>query len=139
MAGHPGPYDFTRTGLILTPGSDVVARDFGRGFYEALDTDFDGFAGHVLVSRHAFSEDWEGWEMHPKGDEIVALESGNIDFVLWIDGREQAVRLDTPGTCVVVPKGVWHTARPRRTTSLLFVTPGEGTEHAEAPPGYGNG
>lgn len=138
MTTNPGPYDFARTGLILTPGLDVVARDLGPGFYEALDTDFDGFAGHVLVSRHEFTEAWGSWEMHPKGDEIVCLEYGDIDFALWVDGTEKIVRLDRPGSCVVVPKGTWHTARPRATTAMLFFTPGEGTEHADAPPGRRN-
>jgi hypothetical protein len=33
------------------------------------------------------------------------------------------------GSYVVVPKGVWHTARTSVATRMLFVTPGEGTEN----------
>ena len=72
--------------------------------------------------------------MHPKADEFVYLLSGDIDFVLWIDGAEQVIRVDQPGAYVVVRQGVWHTARPRTATTMLFVTPGEGTQHAETPP-----
>ena len=46
----------------------------------------------------------------------------------------KSVRVNVPGSYLVVPKGVWHTARPNAATTLLFVTPGEGTLNAESPP-----
>ena len=33
------------------------------------------------------------------------------------------------GEFVLVPANVWHTARPARPTTMLFLTPGAGTEH----------
>lgn len=134
MAKAPGPYDLGRTRLVVTPGADVVPRNVGPGFYEELNIDFAGFAGHVLLSRHEFIEPWGSWEMHPNGDEIICLESGDIEFVLWVDGAEKVVKVDRPGSCIVVPKGVWHTARPKTHTVMLFFTPGEGTRNASAPP-----
>jgi len=53
--------------------------------------------------------------------------------VLWIDETEQTLRVNQPGSYVVVPKRTWHTARPRAPTKMLFVTPGEGTLNAETP------
>lgn len=135
MAIEPGPYDLETTQVILGPRMDATAKAVTPEFYAELDREFDGFAGHVLVARHAFSAAWPGWEMHPRGDEIVCLLSGDIDFVLWTGGGESVVHLDQPGSCVVVPKGTWHTARPRRPTEMLFFTPGEGTAHAPTPPG----
>jgi hypothetical protein len=34
---------------------------------------------------------------------------------------------------VIITKGVWHTARVQAPTTMLFVTPGEGTKNAAAP------
>ena len=44
-----------------------------------------------------------------------------------------ALRLSTPSDFVIIPKGVWHTARVHAPTTMLFVTPGEGTKNAAAP------
>lgn len=131
-----GPHELHRTGLVIAPGESVHAREMGEGFYEKLDTDFNGFRGHTLVQRFSFDKDWGMWEMHPNGDEIVYLLSGSADFVLLeANGSERIVRLDKPNSAVVVPRNIWHTARPHEPTSMLFITPGEGTQHAEHPPG----
>ena len=52
----------------------------------------------------------------------------------WVILGPSGVRVSEPGTYVVVPKGAWHTARPHAATTMLFVTPGEGTLNAESPP-----
>lgn len=133
MSADPGPHDIDATAAVLCPDGAAMTRSVGPGLYESLDADFDGFRGHVLVSQHRFAEAWPGWEMHPKGDETVMLIEGAAEFVLWIGGREAVVQVDRPGQYVIVPKGTWHTARPLRPTTMLFLTPGEGTEHAETP------
>ena len=135
MATDPGPHDLETRRVILSPSGEATPKAVTPAFYEELDREFEGFAGHVLVSQHAFAEAWPSWEMHPKGDEMVYLLSGDIDFVLWQEGRERIVRVERPGSYILVPKGTWHTARPRRPTVMLFMTPGEGTRHAEAPAG----
>jgi len=133
MVTRPGPHDLNKTRLVYTPDGAALARPVTASFYEALDTDFDGFAGHILVSQHRFEETWSAWEIHPNGDETVIMVDGDMDFVLWIDGTERLIRMTESGTYIVVPKGTWHTARPRRATSMVFLTPGEGTRHAEHP------
>ena len=57
------------------------------------------------------------------------------DFILLIEGQEQTIRVSTPGTYVIVPKGSWHTARPHEPTTMLFLTPGQGTINALQPGG----
>ncbi len=135
MPVEPGPHDLETLPVVLGPGGDASPRAMGPGFYEALDRDFDGFAGHLLIAKHVFEEAWPTWEMHPAGDEIVYLLFGEVDFVLWTGTGEEVLRVDRPGSYVVVPKGTWHTARPRRPSGLLFVTPGEGTQNTETPGG----
>ena len=134
MTTDPGPYNLNSTPVVTGPDGRATPRPMTPDFYAALDRDFDNFAGHTLVSMHSFAESWGMWEMHPKGDEIVTLITGDIDFVLWTGAGEQVLRVVEPGAYVVVPRGTWHTARPRRPSTLLFVTPGEDTQHAEAPP-----
>lgn len=136
MTTDPGPYDLGTTRLILAPQGDATPKAVTPRFYEELEREFAGFAGHALISRHDFDRAWGTWERHPKGDEIVYLLSGDVDFVLWTLEGERTVRVDRPGTCIVVPRGVWHTARPHARTSMLFITPGEGTEHAETPTAF---
>ena len=87
----------------------------------------------MLVQRFAFDEPWPTWEMHPAGDEMVYLLSGNTDFVLWVDSEEKVVSINEPGSYVIVPRGTWHTARPHEPTDMLFFTPGECTLNAEQP------
>ncbi len=122
--------------MVLAPGGDAVLRQVDADFYQNLAADFGSFSGHVLIAQHDCDEPWTGWEMHPLGDEFVCLIEGEVDFILWRDGGEQTLRLDTQGMYVVVPKGIWHTARPHRPSRLLFATPGEGTQHGQ-PPGWG--
>lgn len=133
MTKSSGPFDIDKIAAVLAPGGHVHTKDITSSLYQELDTEFDGFAGHALVARHAFAEAWPTWEMHPKGDELVFLLSGDIDFVLWVNGQEDIVRVHQPGHYIVVPKGIWHTARPHQPTSMLFITPGEGTLNAKHP------
>ena len=50
-------------------------------------------------------------------------------MVLEIDRRETVAELTAPGHYVLVPRGTWHTARTNGQCTMLFITPGEGTEH----------
>lgn len=133
MAIHPGPYDLDETRLVLGPTHEASSHAVTPTFYEDLGRDFRSFAGHVLISRHAFDEPWETWEIHPHGDEFVYLISGDVDFVLRVGGSDETLRVKESGSYVVVPKGTWHTARPHVPTTMLFVTPGQGTENRETP------
>ncbi|NMO21235.1 cupin domain-containing protein [Pyxidicoccus fallax] len=97
-------------------------QELGAGKRPELDE------GRTLM-QFDFTEDWATWERHPAGDEVVVLLSGKADLILEVDGREQRVTLQKPGEFVSVPKGVWHTARTSTPCSMLFVTPGAGTEN----------
>jgi len=118
---------------IFTPGLEAKTKALSPTFYPELETEFNGFAGHVLISQHHFAEDWPTWEVHPAGDEFITLITGDITLVLWQDQQEWPLRLSTPSDFVIIPKGVWHTARVQAPTTMLFVTPGEGTKNAAAP------
>jgi len=133
MANHPGPFDLSETRLIMDPSGSATPKPVTPSFYEELGAEFGSFSGLSLVAQNTFEEPWPTWEKHPKADEFVYLLAGDIDFVLWVDGAEQVVRVNQPGSYVVVPQGIWHTARPHAPTTMLFVTPGEGTQNAATP------
>jgi hypothetical protein len=89
----------------------------------ALGTADEGW----LIAEFAFSEDWPNWEMHPEGDEFVYLIAGAVDLLLDQGGQIVTHALDGSGA-VLVPRGVWHTAKVRMPSRVLHVTRGAGTE-----------
>ena len=103
--------------------------DVAAGRYPQLE-------GGRLVAAFAFDAPWPVWERHPAGEEIVLLLAAHADLVLEDGAGERTVHLHAPGEYVLVPAGTWHTARTTVPTTMLFVTPGAGTEHrpVQTPP-----
>jgi quercetin dioxygenase-like cupin family protein len=97
-------------------------------FWEALINDRLGKFSR-MVSSYAFDSDWTSWEKHPAGEEFVCLLEGDVDLVLQQNGGETLVTLNQPGSFVLVPVNTWHTARVRKPSKMIFITPGEGTEN----------
>ena len=62
------------------------------------------------------------------GDELVVQISGAMDFVLQLPEGESTVPL-RGRAAVIVPRGVWHTARVLEPSEAIFVTRGDGTQH----------
>jgi mannose-6-phosphate isomerase-like protein (cupin superfamily) len=116
---------------VIGADGAAVPVEVGPTLYEDLDRNFDGFKGRHLVACYTFDVDWPGWEMHPAGDEIVCLLSGEVRMVFEREGREEITQLSTLGSYVIVPKGTWHTARVVSAAKMLFITPGEGTLHRD--------
>jgi mannose-6-phosphate isomerase-like protein (cupin superfamily) len=114
---------------VLTDQLLVDTVEVSPTVYSELDETYNGFKGHALVAVHEFTQAWGSWEMHPAGDEIVVLLSGDITFRVRGASEEYSVKLSEPGEYLIVPKGRWHTAETGVPSRLLFITPGEGTEH----------
>jgi uncharacterized cupin superfamily protein len=85
-----------------------------------------------LLSAFTFSEPWSSWERHPAGEELVMLLSGRAEVLLEDGATIRSLSLETPGDYALVPAGAWHTARTAVATTMLFLTPGAGTEHRPA-------
>jgi mannose-6-phosphate isomerase-like protein (cupin superfamily) len=120
-------FDPLATFVHLPDGPDARLLEVGPDFWQKLETRRDLHGGR-LVSAYRFTEDWTSWERHPAGDELVFQLSGAMDFVLDDARGERTVAL-RGRAAVVVPRGVWHTARVRAPSEAIFVTRGEGTEH----------
>ena len=88
----------------------------------------DGPEGR-LVSQHTFTEGWPGWEMHPKGEEVVICIDGAMDLTQeFPDGTRKTSSLEA-GEFIINPRGVWHIADVEESATAIFITAGEGTEH----------
>lgn len=86
----------------------------------------DGAEGR-LVSLHTFSAPWPTWEIHPRGEELVACLAGELILHQEIDGAVHTVVLHA-GEAIVNPACVWHTADVSAPCQALFITAGMGTE-----------
>lgn len=117
------------TFAVLKPDLGVQPVSVTSDLYDRLGNDFDGFKGHVLVSVHEFSESWPHWERHPAGDEIVILLSGKVTLRIQTPQGEERIDLNDAGSYVIIPRGAWHLAETRVPARMLFITPGEETEH----------
>ena len=114
------------------PVSDAFWMDLAQGKMPFLEQG-------RLLSAFTFEEPWSSWERHPAGEELVMLLSGRATLLLEEDGEPRAVELAAPGDYVLVPKNTWHTARTAVPTTMLFLTPGAGTEHRPVAVGGGHG
>ena len=119
--------------VVMSDDFDADVVTVSEKLYEELDATYGDFAGRTLISCHSFEDDWPTWEVHPKGDEFVVLLSGDVDMVLAGEDGDETLRLSEAGAFVIVPRGVWHTAKVREPATMLFVTPGEGTENRAEP------
>jgi mannose-6-phosphate isomerase-like protein (cupin superfamily) len=121
--------DLKTTFVVLHGRKSALPVAVTPALYEGLNRKFKGFKGRSLVALHRFTADWPSWERHPAGDEFVCLLSGRASLVLHRRGRRQVVRLRKSGAFVIVPKGIWHTAKTSTPTRMLFITPGAGTQN----------
>jgi len=115
--------------VVLTANKTAHYETNDITLYERLEKDYNGFKGCELIAAHNTEGDWSTWEKHPHGDEIVILLSGQVDFVLQMEQGEECITLNEPGRYVIVPSNTWHRAVNARQAKLLFITPGEGTDH----------
>jgi len=100
----------------------------GEKFWALPAQELDRFGRGWLVAEFEFDDDWANWEMHPEADEFVYLISGSIDLLLELPDGTKRVAIDGEGA-VLVPRGVWHTAKVHRRSRMLHVTMGAGTQH----------
>ena len=102
----------------------------GMEWYEAYSERYatDGREGR-LVSQHSFDADWDSWEMHPHGSEVVICIAGAMVLTQeHPDGRRETVALEA-GDYAINPPGIWHIADVAEQATAIFITAGEGTQH----------
>ena len=107
------------------PGSSRLEVD--EDFWETIDQR-PGLHNGRLVMVTRYTDDWDSWEMHPAGDEVVYLLEGAVDFVLHQGDGERVVELRGRSACLV-PAGAWHRAIVHEPGDVLHITRGAGTRH----------
>lgn len=129
------PTTLNNTFAVLEPDGGVIPVDVTEELHERLDRDFGNFVGRHLVSCRSFDADWPTWEIHPAGDKIVCLLSGEARLVIdHGDRHHEEIALDQPLALAIVPRNTWHTAKTKTGCMLLFITPGEGTQNKDVEP-----
>jgi mannose-6-phosphate isomerase-like protein (cupin superfamily) len=78
-----------------------------------------------MVARLPQTADWTGWEMHPRGDELILVLSGRIRFHCHGCGDLEA----GPGETVLIPAGIWHTADVLEPAEIICITEGGDSQH----------
>lgn len=132
MSRDTGPYNIANTYARLKPDSSAVAMPVSESFWQDLSAGkFGSFENEFLVTTQSFSQNWPVWEMHPNGEEVIILLTGNVDMILEKKSGNKIVRLQQQGDWLMVPKGQWHTARVSAPSTVLFITAGEGTLHRQ--------
>jgi len=125
-------HDLSATPVHLGLGPVAVPVEDFAWSAEALTAYDDRFASDGdegrLVTVGDITDDWQVWERHPAGDELVVCLSGRVRLVQEVDGEEVAIEVGA-GEYVVNGPGVWHTADVIEPGQSLFITPGRGTDH----------
>lgn len=99
----------------------------GEAFWALPPTELERHGHGWLLTELAFASDWPSWERHPQADEFVYLLSGSVELLLDQPEGVRSIRLQDCGA-LIIPKGVWHTARVHAPSRMLFVTLGAGTQ-----------
>ncbi len=129
-ADDAAPYAVADTFVHLRDGGVMSPITVDAQFWSALaGGQLPALDQGRLLSCYRFDADWSSWEMHPAGDELVMLLDGRAEFLLEQANGLQRVMLEQRGEYVLVPPGIWHTARTQVPTTMLFITAGAGTQH----------
>jgi mannose-6-phosphate isomerase-like protein (cupin superfamily) len=132
--------DLLQNYLLLEPDGAAVLLPGGGDFWsqlmsgDATDPGIRRLLGSEhgrLLSALSMGGDWSNWEMHPAGDEILFMLEGKATFLLDLSEGLREVALSA-GRLLVIPKGVWHTAKVSEPARLLAITAGQGTQHRAA-------
>jgi len=129
--------DLTKNYLLLEPDGAAVLLPGGGDFWSqlmsgnAIDSGIRRLMSSQkgrLLAALSMGADWTNWEMHPEGYEVLFMLEGKATFVLDLSDGLREVALNT-GHLLVIPQGVWHTARVNEPARLLAITAGSGTQH----------
>ncbi len=126
-----GAFDLMSAYAQLCDDGTALVVEGGDAFWSTLASRPELHAGRLLGAT-AQTKNWPHWEMHPAGDEILILMSGAFGLQIErADGVVETIEMRAGSTCVV-PKGLWHRGLAREPGTLVFITPGAGTQHRAA-------
>ena len=119
------PIELTDTYVHLEAGPGVQIVPVDDQFWTTIDQRADLHTGR-LVMASVMSDDWDMWEMHPAGDELILVTEGTVR--VHVDHGEPPTIVGAPNL-VVMPAGTWHTMDIVEPARVVTITWGAGTEH----------
>lgn len=131
-----GPFDLSKTPIHLGNavgggGAAVAVENFrfdGPSFGAYIGKHCSDDEPHRMIFIEASPVNWGAWECHTKADEVVIVLEGRGEFIHEIDGAERRIPFE-PGSTVINPQGVWHSADVKEAMKAIYITPIPGTEH----------
>jgi mannose-6-phosphate isomerase-like protein (cupin superfamily) len=131
-----GPFDLSKSPIHLDSragGHHAAVPLAGFGFDGPSFEDYiakhcaPGAPGR-LVMVEASPVSWPVWECHGEGDELVIILEGKGVMIQEIDGQPRRTPIG-PGSTIINPAGVWHTADIEEPIKAIYITPCPGTQH----------
>ena len=122
--------DFTENYASLSQNGEIKTFPGGDEFWSLSAEKLNEIGESWLITEFYFKEDWQTWEMHPHGEEIVYLLSGSMDLILERDGISETIELRSKGL-VIIPEETWHTAKVFEPSNMLVITLGKETKIKE--------
>lgn len=124
------PIDLTETYVHLEPGPGVGIIDVDDRFWQTVGERTELDSGRLVMAGET-TADWDHWEMHPDGDELIMVARGSVRIHVDVpDGPTPAapVVLEAPHL-VSMPAGAWHTMDVIEPALVVTITWGAGTQH----------
>lgn len=133
-----GPFDLSSTPIHLgalagaeKPAAPLPGFGFdGPAFQKYIADHCAAGAPGRLIMVESTPQSWPAWECHTEGDEIVIVLEGKAEFIQEIGGEERRTGVG-PGSAIINPAGVWHTADVEEPLRAIYITPCPGTQHRE--------
>jgi mannose-6-phosphate isomerase-like protein (cupin superfamily) len=110
-----GAFELLRTHVLLGAKGEAKVGKIPAAYGHAQKTD-GWFFGAAHIDKPA-----RWWEIHPLGDEILFLASGEVAVTLEEGKTHRVIKLREGETCVV-PCGTWHRVDAIQAGDLVFVT-----------------
>ncbi len=125
--------DLARTYLHLRADDGATTMEGGPAFWAGVADRRDLDSGR-LCSMFDQTADWDHWERHPAGPELLVMMTGRMELLIEHDDPARTVEsvVMEAGQAVLVPTGLWHRAKVVAPGRLLAITAGAGTEHRPA-------
>jgi hypothetical protein len=119
------------TYVLLDHGGAATQLLGGDAFWSRSSEELDAVGKGWLVSEFVFNHAWPNWEMHPIADALVYLLEGEVTLLFELPTGVHSEHVRGKGL-VVVPRGIWHTAKTTAPCRTLHVTMGQGTQSRPA-------
>jgi mannose-6-phosphate isomerase-like protein (cupin superfamily) len=121
--------DLERDAVHLPGRSAVAIHGFSGEYDRYLAAHCTAADPGRLVGIYESKEDWQAWEIHPAGEELVIVTKGRAEFLQDFDGTIKRIVVET-NQAIINPPNVPHTANLiDGPFTAVYITPCPETRH----------